>query len=196
MKIYAPSGADVNMIRCTLYDASGIQNLDTQSVMLLADAEGLADDIKAAQDTANKATEAIETTNQKVTNIQTSVDGLKVNLSETTTDLHGLAGNTLLYNVRYHDNEDGTTTVTAVVYKNGLDVTKDYPAGWFSWTKKTESGESFLGYGYSIKVNNEDYMFGGVVIGRFTTYKSAVLNVGGKALIVGGKVLCLNVDAA
>lgn len=196
MKIYAPSGADVNMIRCTLYDTSGVQNLDTQTVMLLADAEGLADDIKAAQNTADQAKAAIVTTNQKVANIETSVDGLKMNLSETTTDLHGLVGNSLLYNVRYHDNEDGTTTVTAVVYQNGSEVTKNYPAAWFSWRKKTESGESFLGYGYSIKVKNEDYMFGGVVIGRFTTYKSAVLNVGGKALIVGGKVLCLNVDAA
>ena len=195
MKIYAPSGADVNMIRCTLYDASGAQNLDTQTVMLLADAEGLADDIKAAQNTADKAKAAIVTTNQKVANIETSVDGLKMNLSETTTDLHGLVGNSLLYNVRYHDNEDGTTNVTAVVYQNGREVTKNYPAAWFSWRKKTESGESFLGYGYSIKVKNEDYMFGGVVIGRFTTYKTAALIVGGKLLVIGGKAVNLNVDA-
>nr|WP_289046665.1 hypothetical protein [uncultured Blautia sp.]DAN99295.1 MAG TPA: Minor structural protein 4 [Caudoviricetes sp.] len=195
MKIYAPSGADVNMIRCTLYDTSGAQNLDTQTVMLLADAEGLADDIKAAQNTADQAKAAIVTTNQKVANIETSVDGLKMNLSETTTDLHGLVGNSLLYNVRYHDNEDGTTTVTAVVYQNGSEVTKNYPAAWFSWRKKTESGESFLGYGYSIKVKNEDYMFGGVVIGRFTTYKTAALIVGGKLLVLGGKAVNLNVDA-
>lgn len=195
MKIYAPSGADVNMIRCTLYDTSGAQNLDTQTVMLLADAEGLADDIKAAQNTADQAKAAIVTTNQKVANIETSVDGLKMNLSETTTDLHGLVGNSLLYNVRYHDNEDGTTTVTAVVYQNGSEVTKNYPAAWFSWRKKTESGESFLGYGYSIKVKNEDYMFGGVVIGRFTTYKTAALIVGGKLLVIGGKAVNLNVDA-
>ena len=195
MKIYAPSGADVNMIRCTLYDTSGVQNLDTQTVMLLADAEGLADDIKAAQKTADQAKAAIVTTNQKVANIETSVYGLKMNLSEMTTDLHGLVGNLLLYNVRYHDNEDGTTTVTAVVYQNGREVTKNYPAAWFSWRKKTESGESFLGYGYSIKVKNEDYMFGGVVIGRFTTYKTAALIVGGKLLVIGGKAVNLNVDA-
>lgn len=118
-----------------------------------------------------------------------------MNLSEMTTDLHGLVGNSLLYNVRYHDNEDGTTTVTAVVYQNGSEVTKNYPAAWFSWRKKTESGESFLGYGYSIKVKNEDYMFGGVVIGRFTTYKTAALIVGGKLLVIGGKAVNLNVDA-
>ena len=49
-----------------------------------------ADDIKAAQKTADQAKAAIVTTNQKVANIETSVDGLKMNLSETTTDLHGL----------------------------------------------------------------------------------------------------------
>ena len=85
--------------------------------------------------------------------------------------------------------------VTAVVYQNGREVTKNYPAAWFSWRKKTESGESFLGYGYSIKVKNEDYMFGGVVIGRFTTYKTAALIVGGKLLVIGGKAVNLNVDA-
>lgn len=139
MKIYAPSGADVNMIRCTLYDAFGAQNLDTQTVMLLADAEGLADDIKAAQNTADQAKAAIVTTNQKVANIETSMDGLKMNLSETTTDLYGLVGNSLLYNVRYHDNEDSTTTVTAVVYQNGSEVTKNYPAAWFSWRKRPKA---------------------------------------------------------
>lgn len=196
MKIYAPSGADVNIIRCTLYDTSGNQSLDSQTVTLLADAEGLADDIKAAQETADQAKQAIITTNQQVTNIKTGMDGVKVNLTQTTDELHGLVGNSLLYNVYYLDNGDETTTVSAVVYKNGTEVTKDYPASWFEWRKKTESGETFLGYGYSIKVKNEDYVFGGVVVGRFTTYKEAALTVAGKVLVVGGKALILNVDAA
>ena len=46
-----------------------------------------------------------------------------------------------------------------------------------------------------LKVKNEDYMFGGVVIGRFTTYKTAALIVGGKLLVIGGKAVNLNVDA-
>jgi hypothetical protein len=124
------------------------------------------------------------------------MDGVKVNLTQTTDELHGLVGNSLLYNVYYLDNGDETTTVSAVVYKNGTEVTKDYPASWFEWRKKTESGETFLGYGYSIKVKNEDYVFGGVVVGRFTTYKEAALTVAGKVLVVGGKALILNVDAA
>lgn len=168
-KIYTPSSTSVKAIRCTLLSAGGAE-LDTQTVIVIADAEGLAEDIKKAQDAADEAKEAIVTTNQNVTNIETSMAGLRAELSETTTDLHGLTDNTLLYNVKYHDNEDGTTTLNAVIYKNGTDVTKTYPDRWFTWYRKTESGETYLGYGYSITVNNSDYEFGGVCVGTFATY--------------------------
>lgn len=173
-KIYTPSSTSVKAIRCTLLSAGGAE-LDTQTVIVIADAEGLAEDIKKAQDTADEAKEAIVTTNQNVTNIETSMAGLRAGLSETTTDLHGLVNNTLLYNVKYHDNEDGTTTLNAVIYKNGIDVTKTYPDRWFTWYRKTESGETYLGYGYSITVNNSDYEFGGVCVGTFTTYDTLYL---------------------
>lgn len=169
-KIYTPSSANIKAVRCTLLSAGGVSELDTQTVIILADAEGLTDDIKKAQGTADQAKEAIVVTNQNVANIETSMEGFRTELSETTTDLHGLTDNTLLYNVKYHDNSDGTTTMNAVVYKNGTDVTKAYPARWFIWSRKTESGETYLGYGYSITVNNSDYEFGGVCVGTFATY--------------------------
>lgn len=173
-KIYTPSSTSVKAIRCTLLSSGGAE-LDTQTVIVIADAEGLAEDIKKAQDAADEAKEAIVTTNQNVTNIETSMAGLRAELSETTTDLHGLVNNTLLYNVKYHDNEDGTTTLNAVIYKNGTDVTKTYPDRWFTWHRKTESGENYIGYGYSITVNNSDYEFGGVCVGTFTTYDTLYL---------------------
>lgn len=169
-KIYTPSSVNVKAVRCTLLSAGGMSELDTQTVIILADAEGLTDDIKKAQGTADQAKEAIVVTNQNVANIETSMEGFRTELSETTTDLHGLTDNTLLYNVKYHDNSDGTTTLNAAVYKNGTDVTKTYPDRWFTWSRKTESGEIYLGYGYSITVNNSDYEFGGVCVGIFATY--------------------------
>ena len=182
-KIYTPSSTSVKAVRCTLLSAGGAE-LDTQTVIIIADAEGLAEDIKKAQDTADEAKEAIVTTNQNVTNIETSMAGLRAELSETTTDLHGLVNNTLLYNVKYHDNEDGTTTLNAVIYKNGTDVTKTYPDRWFTWHRKTESGETYLGYGYSITVNNSDYEFGGVCVGTFTTYDTLYLTTrSGKQIV-------------
>ena len=174
-KIYTPSNVNVKAVRCTLLSAGGVSELDTQTVIIIADAEGLTDDIKKAQGTADQAKEAIVVTNQNVANIETSMEGFRTELSETTTDLHGLTDNTLLYNVKYHDNNDGTTTLNAVVYKNGTDVTKTYPARWYTWNSKTESGETYLGYGYSITVNNSDYEFGGVCVGIFATY--ATLNL-------------------
>lgn len=169
-KIYTPSSANIKAVRCTLLSAGGVSELDTQTVIILADAEGLTDDIKKAQGTADQAKEAILVTNQNVANVESSIAGFRAELTETTTDLHGLTDNTLLYNVKYHDNGDGTTTLNAVVYKNGTDVTKTYPARWFIWSRKTESGETYLGYGYSITVNNSDYEFGGVCVGTFATY--------------------------
>lgn len=169
-KIYTPSSVNVKAVRCTLLSAEGVSELDTQTVIIIADAEGLTDDIKKAQGTADQAKEAIVTTNQNVANIETSMEGFRTELSETTTDLHGLTDNTLLYNVKYHDNGDGTTTLNAAVYKNGTDVTKTYPVRWYTWNRKTESGEIYLGYGYSITVNNSDYEFGGVCVGIFATY--------------------------
>lgn len=168
-KIYTPSSVNVKAVRCTLLSAGGVSELDTQTVIILADAEGLTDDIKKAQGTADQAKEAIVVTNQNVANIETSMKGFRTELSETTTDLHGLTDNTLLYNVKYHDNSDGTTTLNAVVYKNGTDVTKAYPARWYTWNSKTESGENYIGYGYSITVNNSDYEFGGACVGTFMT---------------------------
>ena len=169
-KIYTPSSVNVKAVRCTLLSAGGVSELDTQTVIIIADAEGLTDDIKKAQGTADQAKEAIVTTNQNVANIETSMEGFRTELSETTTDLHGLTDSTLLYNVKYHDNGDGTTTLNAAVYKNGTDVTKTYPVRWYTWNRKTESGEIYLGYGYSITVNNSDYEFGGVCVGIFATY--------------------------
>lgn len=169
-KIYTPSSVNVKAVRCTLLSAGGVSELDTQTVIILADAEGLSDDIKKAQDTADAAKEAIVTTNQNVANIESGMDGFRAELKQTTTDLHGLTDNTLLYNVKYQDNGNDTTTLSAVLYKNGNDVTKLYPARWYTWNRKTESGQSYLGYGYSITVKNSDYEFGGVTIGSFTTY--------------------------
>ena len=196
--IYTPSSAEVKAVRCTLQSADGVYELDTQTVIILADAEGLTDDIQNAQKTADKAQstadnaqnaasnaqDAIVTTNQKVTTIETSVGGLRAELTETTTDLHGLKDKTLLYNVKYHDNGDGTTTLNAVVYKDGTDATKSYPARWFTWYRKTESGESYLGYGYSVTVKNSYYEFGGVTVGNFVTYDTLYLTSrSGKQLI-------------
>lgn len=196
IKIYTPSSLDVNMIRCTLYDENGEQNLDSQTVMLIADAEGLTEDIEKANENANQAHKAIEVTNQRVGKVESGIKGLTVDLSNTTSELHGLVGNSLLYNVVYNDNGDETTTLNAVVYQNGKDVTKEYSDIWFEWVKKTEAGENVIGYGYEITVNNDDYLFGGVVIGRFTTYKETNPLLSKRTMVIGGRRMKLLANAS
>lgn len=154
---------------------------------------------ESASNTANTARDAIVTTNQKVANIETGVEWLRTELSETTTDLHGLTDGTLLYNCSYHDNGDGTTTVTAVVYRAGQDVTAEFPEKSFGWIRKTEAGEQDLGYGYSITVKNSDYMFGGVVVGQFTTdaddnQRKALLSVQEGVVEIDGKPVSLSAE--
>lgn len=192
-KAYTPSSPEVKSIRCTLLSTDGAQELDMQSVMVLADAEGLAEDIQSAQDTADKAREAIVSTNIKVGQMESSVNGIKADLSEMNTDLHGLTDGTLLYNIRSHDNGDGNVTLAAVVYKKGEDVTKTYPARWYRWTRKTESGETPIGHGYEITVKKEDYQFGGVVAGEFVLCETAFLKTrsGNQLLTRSGKRLTI-----
>lgn len=154
---------------------------------------------ESASNTANTARDAIVTTNQKVSKIETGVEGLRTELSETTTDLHGLTDGTLLYNCSYHDNGDGTTTVIAVVYRAGQDVTAEFPEKSFNWIRKTEAGEQDLGYGYSITVKNSDYMFGGVVVGQFTTdvdenQRKALLSVQEGVVEIDGKPVSLSAE--
>lgn len=195
LTVYTPSSPDVQIIRCSLYDSSGVQLLDTQTVSIISDAAGLAQDIANVDKKAQEAKEAIQTTDQKVTEIKSSMQGFETKLTQTTTDLRGMTDGTLLYNTKCQDNGDGTTTVSAALYKAGREVTKEYPAAWFSWSRRTEQGEAFLQYGYSVTVNNDDYMFGGVVIGQFIRYVQMALTVGDKILVIGNRAMCVNVDA-
>lgn len=195
LKIFTLSGTDVNMLQCTLYDDKGIQVLDIQTVSIISDAAGLSEDIAKADKKAQEAKDAIQTTSQEVTEIKSSLEGFETKLSQTTTDIQGVTDGTLMYNTKYQDNGNGTTTVTAVLYKAGKEVTKEYPAEWFSWNRRTEQGEVFLQHGYSVTVNNEDYMFGGVVIGQFIRYVQMALAAEGKLLVIGNKAVCVNVDA-
>lgn len=167
-KNYTPSSEDVKAIRCTLYSTGGINELDSQSVIVLTDADGLADDLEEVR-------EGVQTIRTDVTNIQTGMQGIQANISSMQTDIAGVTDNTLLYNVQYNDNGNNTVTLTAKVYKNGEDVTTTFSSRWFTWHAKSESGEKYIGHGYGITVRKADVGFGSTYIGRFTTYETRYL---------------------
>ena len=74
-----------------------------------------------------------------------------------------------------NDNGDGTVTLTAKVYKAGADVTNTFSNRWFTWYAKSENGEKYIGYGYSITVDKDTVGFGSTYIGRFITYDTYYL---------------------
>lgn len=49
MKVYTPSSLDVNIVKCSLYDESGVQLLDTQTVSIISDTAGLPAMLKLLQ---------------------------------------------------------------------------------------------------------------------------------------------------
>lgn len=162
-KVYVPSSSDILAIRGTLYQSGGVGELDQQTVILITDADGLAEEI-------DELWEGVQITQTNVTNIETSVEGIQANISQMQTEITGITDNILLYNVLYHDNENGTVTLTAKVYKNGQDVTNTFNSRWFTWYAKSEMGNQYIGHGYGITVNKNSVGFGSTYIGRFTTY--------------------------
>ena len=192
----------------SLFDTTGKGILiDSTGVQPEAIADGLIVN-EMVSDTANIAASKLDI-NSLFTEINGSTQTIKGNriwldesnqtletkLSQISTSVETVTDGTLLYDTQCRDNEDGTSTVTAVIYKSGKNVTTEYPEAWFSWKKRTEKGEEILKRGYSVTVNNEDYMFGGVVIGEFVRYAGRNLIVGGKKLMIGGKAVTVNVDA-
>ena len=92
------------------------------------------------------------------------------------------------FTVLYGNNGDGTTTLTAKLYNGDRDITMNYPPFRYSWLKRTETGDVFLGYGYSITVTNTDYGYGGVVVGIFDTDTT----VSGRLEVAQGKLVIQN----
>lgn len=167
-KNYTPSSGNVKAIRCTLYSAGGLNELDSQSIIILTDADGLAEDIDDIR-------EGMQTIRTDVTNIETGMDGIRANISSMQTDITGVTDGNLLFNVQYNDNGNNTVTLTAKVYKAGKDVTNTFNSRWFTWWAKSETGEKYIGYGYGITVNKNNVGFGSTYIGRFITYETRYL---------------------
>lgn len=65
-----------------------------------------------------------------------------------------------------------TANFEAIIYKNGDDVTSDYPAAWFEWTLRTENGESRIATGKTCSVTRSALGYGGTVTCKFTTYEN------------------------
>ena len=170
-KTYYPTSLDVVAIRCTLFDVTGNQRLDMQTVTALIDAQGILEDFQGIQ-------QAVQRSEQTVTVYTQAVDRLAIQFEHLEAEVIGYSDGRLLFQMPYTDNGNGTYTVRARVYKDGVDATSEYPQRWFTWKLKTEAGTITApnGYwGYSTIIPKSLMGFGGVVIGRFATYTEGYL---------------------
>lgn len=80
----------------------------------------MSEDVESAKNEASNAS-------QKMTSIETGLEGIRATLSETTSEVKEISDKTLIYNTQYTDNGNETTTISVVLYKAGKDITREYP---------------------------------------------------------------------
>lgn len=165
-KTYTPTST-ASYIRCTLMDENNVY-LDSQTITVIADSAEISESVDGAK-------AAVMNLSTRVGTVETGINGLRVDLSRTNTELQGVSDNTLLYQAIADYTDNDAVTVRAKVYKAGDDVHTDYPQEWFSWHKKSEEGMRCIGTGYTVQVNKSDYEYSGSLVGRFTTFNEDLL---------------------
>lgn len=161
---YVPTTAALRQIRCTLQDENG-HVLDTQSVAVIADADEMQTEIAVAK-------QSIQTLNTKMGTVESGINGLRVDLAATQTEIHGVSDGILVFQTPYQWSGN-VANFRAVVYKHGVDSTADFAASQFEWFLKTENGETKIATGKTCSVNKSSIGYGATVIGRFTTPDAA-----------------------
>lgn len=169
-KSYSPVDPSIKSIRCLISDSqTGENTLDTISVVVIADADEIQSDVENIR-------QKTQTLNTKYGEVSTGIDGLRVSLGQTQSDLVGLTNGSLLYQTPYTWSDDHQTAYfSAVVYQAGNDITDTMPSAWFSWYIRTEDGERLLEHGKTCIVNKSQLGYGGTVIGRLVTYSNKYL---------------------
>lgn len=157
---------DMNFIRVSLLDDND-SVLDIESITIVTNAEELAEELDTVQ-------ESVQSISTRVGTVETGINGLTVALSDTQTELHGLSDSVLIFQTPY-TRSDNNVIFTAKVYKAGEDVTTEFPEKWFTWIKRTEKGDEYLGYGYTHTVSTLTMDFGGAIIARFDTFEVVAL---------------------
>lgn len=160
--IYTPSAStDLKTIRISLMDPTETYTYDFQTIAVVADAEVL------RQATVSNTT--------RVSRLEETAEGFRTSIDTLQSSVTGLTDGNLVVNWRHRDNRDGTATVQCYVYKAGEDRADDYPPYFFRYIRRTEAGEAVLGYGKTITVDLDDYMYGGTLEGQFGTYEEPYL---------------------
>lgn len=158
---YSPSSAlnvNTNRFKIELLEtANDDRVVDTEIIHVASDAGEIKD--------------SLQTLSTDYASTVTGPNGLVTRVGGAETDIQGVTNSLnkmLLYNITHLTNNNNTTTLYAHVWKEGIEITSSFAANQFEWFKRDDSGETLLGTGSSITVNNSDFVYSGVVVGRFT----------------------------
>lgn len=167
---YYPQNPSIKSIRCTLSDAKENGNiLDMASVVVIADADGMQIELATAK-------AGVQNLTSRMGSVESGINGLSVDLTNTNTALAGVTDGSLLFQTHYTwSNDNQTANFQAVVYKAGENVTNDYPSDWFKWFLRTETGDNCIQIGKTTSVDKSSLGYGGTIVGRFTTYNTKKL---------------------
>ena len=189
IKIYTPATAGVKSIRITLKDSTDTYTYDFQTVAILLDAEALAEVVGDLSETVetqgtqlSEAQGAIASHTTKIGGLETSINGMQETLLEMTTQIEGVIGGNLLFQVTWVAGEDNTTTLSAHLYeidpetKKQTEITNDYPDIFYWWVRRSETDiDETIASGKTVTVNNEDCGYNGEITGCFYPFETAYL---------------------
>ena len=179
---------NVKFIRVTLIDPLTNSTLSVKTVLVLIDAETLQGDVLS-----------LET---RTANIETSINGLNVDLADVKTDIYGVANGGLILQITRTDSADGkTATFRQTLYSaTGRDVTNDYQPGQFQWYIRDEDHpqEYFKKSGTAMNLSLSSVGYGAHVIGTFTDVYVGVLVMPNNKYITfpDGKALKMSHDSS
>ena len=184
--VYPPSSslsAYVNRFKVELLDSNHYDDIiDTEIIHVASD--------------VGEINTAFQTLSSNYASTVTGPDGLVSRVGGMETEITGISNSldkTILYNIT-HKVSGNSTTCYAHVWKECREVTSEFNSNQFTWYKRDETGELYLGEGYSITVNNSDFEFSGVVVGRFTTYEEdRLMGSDSKALAFGNNIVSASV---
>lgn len=179
---YTPTkNAALRGIRCTVKDATEDVVLDSQEVVVLADADGIVAEVEDAK-------EDIIEMSTHMSELDDSIDGFSKSISDINDTFRASYANDLAYDFTWSSTKT-TTTLSAHVYavdpdsKRRTEITDQYPDHFFSWTRRSETDTDSngvyldvdLGTGKTLTVQNSDFGLDGNIDGWFYPFYSAYL---------------------
>ena len=169
-KVYTPTQSDqLTSIRVTLYDPTSTYVYDYQTVGVVADADSLSDELDSLAGTVSDVQETVATNSSHISELETSAEGFSQRIGDLETSITGLSDGNLVVNWRHFNNGNNTATVRCYVYKEGHDVADTFPASWFKYVKRDETGQQTIAIGRQVTVNLDDYSYGRTLEGQFMT---------------------------